>query len=122
MLHLVEPAWAPVEMGQAVVEQYAVATETADANQAVVAQFAPGHFRAFGQGMIAPAGEHEGLVDQRRELRMDLSRAPDGAIEICQIGAQITEIQALVDAAQEVLGRDVIFQIERVEQALLSSR
>jgi hypothetical protein len=72
--------------------------------------------------MIAPAGEHEGLVDQRRELRMDLSRAPDGAIEICQIGAQITEIQALVDAAQEVLGRDVIFQIERVEQALLSSR
>jgi hypothetical protein len=38
------------------------------------------------------------------------------------IGAQITEIQALVDAAQEVLSRDVIFQIERVEQALLSSR
>jgi len=33
-----------------------------------------------------------------------------------------TEIQALVDAAQEMLGRDVTFQIERVEQALLSSR
>lgn len=39
-----------------------------------------------------------------------------------QVGTQITEIQALVDAAQEMLGRDVIFQIERVEQALLSSR
>ncbi|ETD48472.1 hypothetical protein X778_23105 [Pseudomonas aeruginosa VRFPA07] len=38
------------------------------------------------------------------------------------MGAQITEIQALVDAAQGVLGRDVIFQIERVEQALLPSR
>jgi len=38
------------------------------------------------------------------------------------VGAQVTEIQALVDAAQEVLGRDVLFQVERVEQALLSSR
>ncbi|AKN25695.1 hypothetical protein AB691_0784 [Stutzerimonas stutzeri] len=38
------------------------------------------------------------------------------------MGAQVTEIQALVDAAQEVLGRDVIFQVERVEQPLLSSR
>lgn len=47
---------------------------------------------------------------------------PDGAIEIRQVGAQITEIQALVNAAQEVLGRDVIFQIERIEQALLPSR
>jgi hypothetical protein len=27
-----------------------------------------------------------------------------------------------LSAAQEMLGRDVIFQIERVEQALLSSR
>jgi hypothetical protein len=38
------------------------------------------------------------------------------------VGAQVTEIQALVDVAQEVLGRDVLFQVERVEQALLSSR
>ncbi|RFQ09598.1 hypothetical protein D0N87_32540, partial [Pseudomonas sp. ATCC 13867] len=41
----------------------------------------------------------------------------DGAVEIRQVGAQVTEIQALVDAAQEVLGRDVLFQIERIEQA-----
>jgi len=45
-----------------------------------------------------------------------------GLIEIRQVGAQITEFQALVDAAQKMMGRDVIFQIERVEQALLSSR
>ena len=49
-------------MGQAVIEQHAVATEAADADQAVVAQLAPGHFRLLGQGMITPAGEHEGLV------------------------------------------------------------
>ena len=49
-------------MGQAVIEQHAVATETADANQAIVAELAPGRLRAFGQGMIAPAGEHERLV------------------------------------------------------------
>lgn len=35
---------------------------------------------------------------------------------------QIAEIQALVNAAQEVLGRNVVFQIEGVEQALLSTR
>jgi len=38
------------------------------------------------------------------------------------MNAQVTDILALVDAAHEVLGRDVIFQIERVEQELLSSR
>lgn len=47
---------------------------------------------------------------------------PDGAIEIRRVGAQFTETQALFDAAQEVLGWDVILQIERVEQALLPSR
>lgn len=44
------------------------------------------------------------------------------SLEVGQVSAQITEIQALIDTAQEVLGRDVIFQIERVEQLLLSSR
>ncbi|BAP80976.1 hypothetical protein MT1_3801 [Pseudomonas sp. MT-1] len=61
--------------------------------------------------------------DQHAHHQFRVNRGtPDGAIEIRQIGAQITEIQALVDAAQEMLGRDVIFEIERVEQALLSSR
>lgn len=45
---------------------------------------------------------------------LDQSRGTRWAIEIYQISAQITDIQALVDA-------DTIFQIERVEQALLSS-
>ncbi|MCY1430066.1 hypothetical protein D9M71_460040 [compost metagenome] len=61
--------------------------------------------------------------DQHAHHQFRVNRgAPDGAIEIRQVGAQVTEIQALVDAAQEVLGRDVIFQIERVEQTLLPSR
>ena len=51
-----------------------------------------------------------------------IRRASDGAVEVGQVCTQIAEIQALVDAAQEVLGRDVVFQIERVEQALLPSR
>lgn len=61
--------------------------------------------------------------DQHAHHQFRVNRgAPDGAIEIRQVGAQVTEIQALVDAAQEVLGRDVILQIERVEQTLLPSR
>ena len=55
------------------------------------------------------------------QLRIDRG-ASDGAVEVGQVCTQIAEIQALVDAAQEVLGRDVVFQIERVEQALLPSR
>ncbi|KJU80114.1 hypothetical protein N619_06380 [Ectopseudomonas oleovorans] len=61
--------------------------------------------------------------DQHAHHQFRVNRgASDGAIEIGQVGAQVTEIQAVIDAAQEVLGRDVIFKIERVEQALLSSR
>ncbi|KAF4558096.1 hypothetical protein HBJ16_004328 [Pseudomonas sp. CES] len=50
------------------------------------------------------------------QLRIN-RRAPDGAVEIGQMGAQVAEVQALINAAQEVLGRDVLFQIERVKQA-----
>ncbi|MDT4877882.1 hypothetical protein FQZ97_1134350 [compost metagenome] len=55
------------------------------------------------------------------QLRVN-RRASDGAVEIGQVGAQVAEVQALIDAAQQVLGRDVLVQIERVEQARLSSR
>lgn len=55
------------------------------------------------------------------QLRVDRG-ASDGAIEIRKVAAQVTQIQALVDTAQEVLGWDVVFQIERVEQTLLSTR
>ena len=61
--------------------------------------------------------------DQHAQHQLRVNRGtPDGAIEIRQVGTQVTEIKGLVDAAQEMLGWDVIFQIERVEQALLSSR
>lgn len=48
--------------------------------------------------------------------------APGGAIEIRHVGTQISDIQALIDAAQEMFGRDVILQIGQVEQTLLSFR
>jgi len=38
------------------------------------------------------------------------------------LATQVIEFKVLINAAQEMLGRDVIFQIERVEQALLPSR
>jgi hypothetical protein len=36
--------------------------------------------------------------------------------------AQIAEIKASINAAQEVIGWDVIFNVERVKQSLLSAR
>ncbi|MDT4849021.1 hypothetical protein FQZ97_831300 [compost metagenome] len=61
--------------------------------------------------------------DQHAHHQLRINRwASDRAVEIGQVGAQVAEVQALVDAAQEVLGRDVLFQIERVKQARLSSR
>ena len=78
------------------------------------------HFFAqssLGTNAIAVADDQHA----HHQFRINLG-APDRAIEVRQVGARVTEIQALVDAAQEVFGRDVIFQIERVEQALLSSR
>lgn len=48
--------------------------------------------------------------DQHAHHQFRVNRgASDGTIEVRQVGAQITKIQALVDAAQEVLSRDVIF-------------
>ena len=48
--------------------------------------------------------------------------APDWAIKIGEIMAQIAEIKASINAAQEVIGWDVIFNVERVKQSLLSAR
>jgi len=50
------------------------------------------------------------IPGQARDARWDYRNPPGGA--------QITKTQALVDAAQEVFGWDVIFQVERVKQAL----
>jgi hypothetical protein len=42
--------------------------------------------------------------------------------KIGEIMAQIAEIKASINAAQEVIGWDVIFNVERVKQSLLSAR
>ncbi|GAA0294136.1 hypothetical protein GCM10009086_58290 [Pseudomonas rhodesiae] len=44
------------------------------------------------------------------------------AIKIGEIMAQIAEIKASINAAQEVIGWDVIFNVERVKQPLLPTR
>jgi hypothetical protein len=36
--------------------------------------------------------------------------------------AQVTQIEALINAAQKVIGWDVIFKAERVKQPLLPTR
>src|SRR3990167_9687850 len=55
-------------MGQAVVEQYPVATQATDADQAVIAEFAPGHLRLCGQRMVTAASEHERFLNQWGEV------------------------------------------------------
>lgn len=42
--------------------------------------------------------------------------------KIGEIMAQIAEIKASINAAQKVIGRDVILNVERVKQSLLSAR
>jgi hypothetical protein len=36
--------------------------------------------------------------------------------------AQVTQIETLINAAQKVIGWDVIFKVERVKQSLLPTR
>ncbi|HBS79079.1 MAG TPA: hypothetical protein DD989_10630 [Pseudomonas sp.] len=63
-----------------------------------------------------------GVPTRTRAINSWINRGrPGGAIEIHEVAAQIVDIQALLDAAREVLGgRD--FGIERLEQALLFSQ
>ena len=42
--------------------------------------------------------------------------------KIGEIMVQIAEIKASINAAQEMIGGDVIFNVERVKQSLLSAR
>lgn len=63
-----------------------------------------------------------GVPTRTRAINSWINRGrPGGAIEIHEVAAQLVDIQALLDAAREVLGgRD--FGIERLEQALLFSQ
>jgi hypothetical protein len=43
-------------------------------------------------------------------------------VEIGEVMAQIAQIETLINAAQKVICRDVIFKVERVKQSLLPTR
>jgi hypothetical protein len=52
------------------------------------------------------------------QFRID--RWPAGvAVKRGEVGAQIGEVEKLIDAAKQMIGRNVVFKIKRVEQAVL---
>ena len=55
------------------------------------------------------------------QLRVN-RRAPYWAVKIGEVMAQVAQIETLINAAQKVIGWDVIFKVERVKQSLLPTR
>ncbi len=49
-------------------------------------------------------------------------RTPNRAIKMGEVVAQVAQIETLINAAQKVIGGDVIFKVERVKQSLLPTR
>ena len=49
-------------------------------------------------------------------------RTPNRAIKIGEVMAQVAQIETLINAAQKVIGWDVIFKVERVKQSILPTR
>src|SRR5208283_1335168 len=61
--------------------------------------------------------------DQYANQQLGINRGAAGmAVERSKVPVQITQIKKLINAAQQVIGRNVIVKIERVEQLLLSAR
>jgi len=55
-------------------------------------------------------------------MRIINRRTPNRAIEIGEVMAQIAQIKTPINAAQKVIGWNVIFKVERVKQPLLPTR
>ena len=100
-------------MGQTMIEQYPVATQATDTNQPVVAQLAPSHLGLFGQRMVTPAGQHERLVDQWREVDLGVLAAKHVDTEI-RLTTQ-HRFQALVGT--EIENADADLRVLTVELA-----
>ncbi|MNG00717.1 hypothetical protein D3C84_836620 [compost metagenome] len=61
--------------------------------------------------------------DQHADHQFGINRrTPNRAIEIGEVMAQIVQIETPINAAQKVIGGDVIFKVERVKQSLLPTR
>ena len=67
----------------------------------------------------AVAIAHDQHADQ--QLRVN-RRTPNRAVKIGEVMAQVAQIETLINAAQKVIGGDVIFKVERVKQSLLPTR
>jgi hypothetical protein len=71
----------------------------------------------FGADAIAVAD------DQHADHQLRINRrTPNRTIEIGKVMAQVAQIETLINAAQKVIGWDVIFKVERVKQSLLPTR
>ena len=61
--------------------------------------------------------------DQHADHQFRINRwTPNRTVEVGEVMAQIAQIEALINAAQQVIGWDVIFEIERVKQPFLPTR
>jgi hypothetical protein len=66
----------------------------------------------------APLGaDAEAVADQQHaDHQLGINRGPShGAVETRQVLAQLGAVNEAVDAPQEVIGRDMILKLERVE-------
>ncbi|MNZ17427.1 hypothetical protein D3C78_344170 [compost metagenome] len=70
-------------------------------------------------GANAVAIAHDQHADHQFRINR---RTPNRAIEIGEVMAQIVQIETPINAAQKVIGGDVIFKVERVKQSLLPTR
>ena len=71
---------------------------------------------SFGADAIAVAD------DQHADHQFGINRrTPNRTIEIGEVMAQIVQIETPINAAQKVIGGDVIFKIERVKKPLLKN-
>jgi hypothetical protein len=71
----------------------------------------------FGADALAVA------ADQHSDHQFRINRRTSNrAIEIGEVMAQVAQIETPINAAQKVIGWDVIFKVERVKQSLLPTR
>ena len=71
----------------------------------------------FGADAIAVADDQHA----DHQLRIN-QRTPNRPLEVGEVMAQVAQIETLINAAQKVIGWDVIFKVERVKQSLLPTR
>ena len=73
--------------------------------------------RALGTNAVAVAH------DQQANLKFRINRrTPDRALRVGVIAAQFAKVEESIKVAQKVVGRDVVFNVKRQIQSLLSAQ